>query len=345
MRNVFLAALLAVSATALRADFTYTQTSQMTGGALVNMMRNLGPLAGKAREPNVTTHILKGNRMASVTRDTTTIIDLDAETITTIDNAKKTYSVMTFAQMKQASEQALARAQGRSKSDTELNYKVSAKATGQSKTINGLNAKQIVTTMEAEVKDQNQHNGVMNIVLDNWLATVPGYEEVRAFQRRMGAKMGYLFGSGMSQIGAMQPQAMRGFAQVAEEMAKVDGVPVEQVMRMGGSGDTPDSGANQQPRQQNPQAQPQSDQQTAGSAAAAAALGRLGFGRNRNKGNGQQPSQQEPSAAGGASSSSDSLMEMTTQLTSFSSGPADASKFEIPAGFKQVENPMAKSLK
>jgi hypothetical protein len=344
MRNLFLAALLAVSASALRADFTYTQTSQMTGGALVNMMRNLGPLAGKAREPNVTVHILKGNKMASVTRDSTTIIDIDAETITAIDNAKKTYSVTTFAQMKQASEQALARAQGRNKSGAELNYKVSAKATGQSKTVSGFNAKQVVTTMEAEVKDQSQQSGaVMNIVLDNWLATVPGYEEVRVFQRRMGAKMGYLFGSGMSQIGAMQPQTMKGFAQVAEEMAKVDGVPVEQVIRMGGSGDAAPAPDGTPARQQAPQAQSRSDQQTASAAAAAAALSRLGFGRNRNKG--QESPQQDPPAGGGAASSSDSLIEMTTQLTSFSSGPADTSKFEIPAGFKQVENPMLKSLK
>jgi hypothetical protein len=38
-------------------------------------------------------------------------------------------------------------------------------------------------------------------------------------------------------------------------------------------------------------------------------------------------------------------MELTTELTSFSSGAADSSKFEVPAGFKQVEHDMAKQLK
>ncbi len=35
-------------------------------------------------------------------------------------------------------------------------------------------------------------------------------------------------------------------------------------------------------------------------------------------------------------------MESTTELSSFSSAPADPSKFEVPAGFKQVENEMLK---
>jgi hypothetical protein len=36
-------------------------------------------------------------------------------------------------------------------------------------------------------------------------------------------------------------------------------------------------------------------------------------------------------------------MEMTTELSGFSSGAVDASKFEVPAGFKQVESPMLKA--
>jgi hypothetical protein len=39
------------------------------------------------------------------------------------------------------------------------------------------------------------------------------------------------------------------------------------------------------------------------------------------------------------------MMEMTTELMSFSSAPVDASKFEVPPAFKQVEHPMTKALK
>src|SRR5262245_42376 len=157
MRHFVLAAILAAGCATVRADFTYVQTTQMTGGAAYNLMRNLGPLARGAREPVVTTHILKGNRLASITKDQTTIIDLDKESITIINTDKKTYAVMTFAQMKQAMEDALARAQAqkaKSGASADLNYKASAKATGQTKTVNGLNAKEVVMTLEAEVKDQ-----------------------------------------------------------------------------------------------------------------------------------------------------------------------------------------------
>jgi hypothetical protein len=38
-------------------------------------------------------------------------------------------------------------------------------------------------------------------------------------------------------------------------------------------------------------------------------------------------------------------MEMTTELSGFSSAPVDPSKFEVPAGFKQVESEMMKAMR
>ena len=102
MRPLFLTTILAVSSSLLSAEFTYQQTTQMTGGALLNMMKMGGPFTRQAREPVVSTHIIKGNRMVTLTKDHASIIDLDKESITQIDFNKKTYSVMTFAEMKQA---------------------------------------------------------------------------------------------------------------------------------------------------------------------------------------------------------------------------------------------------
>ena len=39
------------------------------------------------------------------------------------------------------------------------------------------------------------------------------------------------------------------------------------------------------------------------------------------------------------------MMEMTRELTSFSAAPVDGAKFDVPAGYKQVENEMQKYLK
>src|SRR6516225_2249413 len=90
-------------------DYTYQETTQITGGSLLKMMHTVGVFSSQARhmgDPIVSTIYLKDNRLANVSADEIQIIDLDKETITQIDVQKKTYTVMTFDQMKQAIEKA-----------------------------------------------------------------------------------------------------------------------------------------------------------------------------------------------------------------------------------------------
>ena len=116
-------------ATAVFADLQYDMTSRATGGAIVNM-----PIVGsRMKEPHTTSHYLKGNRMATVTKGTSTIWDLDAGTVTTVNTDKKTYSVMTFEQMRQMMEDSMKKMQealGKKKNDVELNWKVSVQDGG-----------------------------------------------------------------------------------------------------------------------------------------------------------------------------------------------------------------------
>ncbi len=343
MHRLFLSALLCWSCAMLRADFTYQETTQMTGGSLVNALRLLGPFARGSREPTVSTHLIKGNRMATVTKDRTTILDLDKESITTIDHGKKTYSVMTFAEMKQMMEDAQKKmqelkSQKQLPDNVNMTYKVSSKATGQTKTIQGLTAKEIVTTITSELQGADQTAGQsagMTIVTTAWLATVPGYEEVKAFYQKMAVKIGYAFGSNTAQMGMVRADVGKGFEEAAKEVAKLDGVPVETVVKMSSPGGASDG----QPAQGQPQAN--SQQQSGSSVSPGGALGRLagglgGFGRNKKKAEDPPPPPPPPADQQQGNTGSVSLMETTTQMNSFSSGSADASKFEVPAGFKQV---------
>jgi hypothetical protein len=217
------------------------------------MMSALGPLSRQARAPIVMTTIVKGNRMARITKDNTNIVDLDQETITEIDHARKTYSVVTFARMEQAMEDAMARVQdarnqrGKLEADNpnvEASFKVDAKATGQTKTVSGLEAKEVVLTMTMEATNTDTaQGGALKVVTDSWMSNVAGYEEVKQFQRKMGEKMGYLFGSGMASLGQMRPETLKGFEEVAKEMAKAEGVPVESTMKMGAQATGTDSNA------------------------------------------------------------------------------------------------------
>jgi len=66
-----------------------------------------------------------------------------------------------------------------------------------------------------------------------------------------------------------------------------------------------------------------------------------GFGKKKKQ---QEEVKQEtaPPAAEAAGDSSATLMEMTTEMSGFSSAALDSSKFSTPAGFKKVENEMVK---
>src|SRR6202163_1301896 len=102
--------LLACLPTCLLADFSYEQSTKITGGMMAGAMKFAGAFSKQAREPLQSTVAVKGNRMFNGNKDHASVIDLDSETITEINFQKKTYSVMTFAEMKQAMEQAMQRA-------------------------------------------------------------------------------------------------------------------------------------------------------------------------------------------------------------------------------------------
>jgi hypothetical protein len=199
--------------------------------------------------------------------------------------------------------------------------------------------------METEVQDKSkQQAGAMNIVTDSWFASgIAGYNEVRDFQKRMAEKLAFTPGGGMMMN---RPDIAKGMASAAKELAKVDGVPILQLVKMGGSS------ANMTPEQREQMAQAQQQQQqqrqaqpapSAGSALGGALGGRLGrfggLGKKKEQPK-EEPKPEQPAAAPANSappSDPSSLLEMTTEMTSFSAGSADTSKFDIPAGFKKVD--------
>ena len=342
MRNFVLTILLVASSVALRADFSYQESTQMTGGTLFNVLKLGGPLTRAAREAQISTVSVKGNRMVTTRKDAATVIDLDKESITQIDLAKKQYSVVTFAQMKAAMEKALADAQKQKKSDKPANvdaqFKVSANATGKTKTVSGLNAKELMITMEIQGKDKDSGQaGAMNIVNDAWMAPVAGYDEIKAFELKMAQKMGAIFRPGMEQQAMANPDMVQGLAQAAKEMAKVDGVPVQTVTRMGGSIEELQAAGNA-PTADQPKDEKKASSAVAGAAASAIA-GRLpGFGRKKadDKPAPAAPDSKQPEPGAGM------LVEMTAERSLFSTASVDASKFEVPAGFKEVQSDIAK---
>ena len=305
------------------ADFQYQSTSKMTGGSLLTMLRFV-PGAGAIKEPQVSTVAFKGNRMVHRSKRQAEIIDLDKRTITTVNFEKKTYSEMTFEQMKQMLEDAsnqAKEAQAKKGQQVDLDIDAEVKDTGQSKTVNGMDAHEVVLTMTMNATDpQSGQSGAMKVISDMWLSKdVPGAAEIREFYKKMSKELDWAptgFGNMLN-----RPDVAKAMAKMMAEGGKMEGTPVEQIIRMGGDGTT--AGATSQSATPRP---------SLGDALGGALGGKLGglggFGRKKKDADAQpEASQQAPGV----------LMEMTVDNTGFSTSSVDDALFAFPADFKKVD--------
>jgi hypothetical protein len=191
--------LLTIIASAARADFGYVMT------------RKGGPGGGSGD----TKYYYKGQKMNTDSGTTATILDFDAQTITTINTTQKTYTVRKFSEL----------GEGMAAAD---NVQADVKETGQHKTINGFNASQMVMTVQMDMQGMKAQ-----MDMEIWVSPdVPGAQELHAFHQRNAAKFPY---AAMSQGG--NPGMSAAMANLQKKMAGLNGVPVLEVMHMKMGGD------------------------------------------------------------------------------------------------------------
>jgi hypothetical protein len=271
------------------ADASYQETTQVTGGSMVDSLKSVSFLSKSMSNmfaPMTTVTMVHGNQKAVVSKDSTEITDLDRETITHIDTIHKTYTVVTFAEMRQAvanmpkqmeqaqaqNKEAQAQQAQQPKTDLKTSFDVSAKNTGVTKEINGLTAQEQVVTMQMHITDPNAPpteavNSITYVITtDAWIAPdPPEVKEIQDFDMRMGQKL--MAGmdlsawkaqmsqnAGMAQLFGGKPGSAEAMAQMSKELAKLKGTRVMEVTRMGGSGTGP--GVTQNTTQNTAQAAP-----------------------------------------------------------------------------------------
>jgi hypothetical protein len=361
LRYALISIVLVLPATLYAADYTYQQTTQITGGSLLQMMKTVGVFSSQARhigDPVVSSIYLKDNRLANVSPENIEIIDLGNETVTQIDIQKKNYSVMTFAQMKQAIENARAQAQQEAAKqpaqpnaqpaanpdaqNVKMSFDVKVRNTGAQKEITGLQSSESILTMMMNATDtQTQQSGSMAITNDMWMVpSIPGYDQVRDFYKRFAAKMADStmgLGFDFSKMLSQNPAAGQALFDMAGEMQKLKGVPIMQVMRMGTTvNGQPLPAASEAPLPANSSPATPSAGQVAKAAMTSMIPGHFGFGKKKDNPPDQTADQ---NANGGAQAQPTSAILMETQITTsnFSSAPVDPSHFEIPAGYKQIQ--------
>ncbi len=359
MKMKLLAAALAALVMPAWADFSYDQVSTMTGGSLLRMMKMV-PGGGKATQPQTSRILLKGNRLATLTQDSISVVDLDAETMTSIDLKEKKYSVITFAEFRQAMK-AMADKMSNQKGaeGAELDFDIKVDQTGQTKTIEGMATRQFLMTLTTKIKDQSSGQTMnMDMVSDMWLAPrIAGYEQVQQFYTNMAEKMGWAPGMMSNPMMMGQRGYSEGMAKMIKEASKLEGVPVFQITTMQGPGGMPGGAGGEMPEMPNVgDAASESARRSAENSASSQvsrAAGRFGglaggaLGGLRRKKQESQPPPPPPSQdqAQAQPQKTSALMEVTVESRNFSTAAVDASQFAVPAGFKQVEHDMKKALK
>jgi len=343
----------------LFADYTYQETTQLTGGSMLHMIKMAGAFSSQAKKAGdsvVSSVYIKGNRMAKVNQDTIEIIDLDKETITNVDNIKHTYTVMTFEQIREQMAKATQEAQKHSAQqpaqqqnpDVKMSFDVKVRNTGAEKQVNGLSSHESILTMTMNATDQKtQQTGSMAITNDMWLVPeIPGYDQVREFYGKMGEKMGMMtsgMGMDMSRMLAANPGATQAMTDMGKEMEKIKGVPVMQIMRMGSTADgKPLPAASEAPLPpDNSPAMPSGSEiaKQSMTSALTSKLGGFGFGKKKKD---DQPAADPNASQNAAQAQATAAVLMETQITTsnFSSDPVDASHFDVPAGYKLVQTRM-----
>jgi hypothetical protein len=230
-------------------DVEYTTVGKVELGGFLGTLARLGGAGDETTEKVY----MKGGMMRTDADKTSTIFDLENGRFISIDHNAKTYTIMTFEQMAQAAEQAMAKAQSQSQQtagqpdeaekpegEVELEYKLDVEATGEKQKINGYDAERYFMTMETEATvtpegGEAQQAGKLVMLMDLWNAEdVPAQEALKAFHakspevaRRSADSM-----KGMAAVFASKPELGNAMEEAAKEAEKMSGFSVRETMYM-----------------------------------------------------------------------------------------------------------------
>jgi len=306
------------------ADFKYVESTKFTGGAMAGLMKFAAHVGGMGNGADGSTYYVKGNRMRVEDSDgEVQIIDLDARQIISIDPKKKTYAILTFAEMRAQMEQ-LQQLRGE-KSKVTLTPKVQVSPTQNTRVLLGHTAREIQARVELQASDGKSGNVATVIVNDMWVApTVAGYEEIRNFHERMARELNWAPG-GI----AADPRMKEAVEAMRKSSPLLSGFPLLSSIKMTGS--LPAAHRSHDPDSSSadiPMSVPASK-----SDAVNEALGGLLSLRKR-----KQNAKEQDSPGGESSESGENvLMTATTEVTAFSNSYLGSSLFEIPAGYRQIK--------
>jgi len=295
--------------------------------------RMVGIFGGKAaREGVVSTNAVKGDRKATMNDSTGRIVDLAEEKVYELDLKKKTYTVVTCAQMRQQLKEAQEKAardaaearkeQAGKDKDTdkeqpkekspEVDVDFDLKETGQKKQVAGYEAREVVMTITVREKGKAlEDSGGIVMTSDMWLGPeIPAMKELAEFELRywkaIAPETTRASAEKMAAALAMYPMLKQGMERLNKEKVNMRGTALSTVTTFD---------AVKGKEQMAKESESNSNSSSAGAGGLSGMLARKMM---------KKPSEDKSRAT---------IMTATTETLEISTSVA-ASDLEIPAGFK-----------
>jgi hypothetical protein len=339
-RRIFFVALSCATlfAQGLLADVKVERKTKMEfPGILGGIVKVFG---GKAARDGVVSKVaVKGDRKMTLNDDTSELVDLAQEKIYRIDMKGKSYTVVTFEEMRRQMQEALAKAKAQAgeapkdgqktqekpaEKPPEFTVDVSIKESGQKKKVNGFDSREVVTTITVREKNKKAEDGSMVMTSSMWLAPrIAAMKELEDFDRRYAQKLLLPFAADMAQqmtpAMGMYPGLKEAMGKLELEKVNMDGTAVLTVIKAEGVGNP-----NQSESGQNSKAESNNKQNEIPKS-----LGGLlgGLGRKAAK-------KDDNSNADNNKPGSATFMTINEELVSVATTVAE-SDISIPAGFKE----------
>ena len=332
--------LVALSTHSLRAD---VKTDEKTLVKFEGMLgKVVGIFGGKSARDGVRTSVaVRGDRMASLSDTTGNIVDLKEEKIYNIDVKKKSYKVMTFAELRKQIEDAQKRATeeakkaqaestspaqtAQSNEATQIEVDFDLKESGQKKAINGFDSREFVMTVTMRERGKKlEESGGMVLTSNIWMApSIPAMKEIVDFQIRFAKAIANPMIQGasadeMASAMAMYPMMKDAIARARTEVTKMDGTPILTTTTIDAVKSAAQIASESQQQQSSATSLPTSP--------AGAVGGVIGGFIKR----GAKPSNTPAAAAGHTT-----VMTLTDEVLKIGTTVVDAD-VSVPAGFKEV---------
>jgi hypothetical protein len=245
--------LVALGAGAAQAEVKTRDKNQVKFEGMLGRM--IGMFGGKAaREGIVSTSAVKGDRKVTMDESTARLVDLKEEKVYELDLKKKTYTVTTFAEMRQQLKEAQEKAQrdaekaaqeqaGREKEkekepekkEPEVEVEFDLKETGQKKSIAGYEAREAVATITVHEKGRTiEDRGGLVVTSDMWLGPeIPAMKELADFELRywkaIAPETAAISAEQMAAVIAMYPMVKQGMDRLNKEKVNMKGTPLSTV--------------------------------------------------------------------------------------------------------------------